>query len=315
MPSEETIANIEQLREVAKERDNLVAFVGAGASQPLGIKTWHELMKEMAEKFDTGIDVDKLKDEGKNYPEIASEIYRHIPSHDEYLDFLHQQFRPKKVEWAALHYLLIDRFRAIITTNFDTSFERAFMDRDIAFEIQKLPGFNPLDLLRKRTLVYLHGNNDECKYILRKEEYDVYYPSVSNAQNCSLELESFLREIIKNTTLVFVAFSFEDIYFFEFFKKVVKEELPEEENAHKDTFHKVHPRKAEQQGLLHFAIIPYTEDASEEVKAKQQEEINAIKDLGIKTILFDNSGENYTEITSIIRKLSPAEPVGGKTEG
>ena len=49
----------------------------------------------------------------------------------------------------------------------------------MSIRLQKLPNFNVLTLFKEKTIVYLHGNNDDKHYIFREEEYDSYYPSVS----------------------------------------------------------------------------------------------------------------------------------------
>ena len=52
--------NVELLKNTYREnKDRIVFFAGAGASIPLGLMNWKELLIEMNEKFKTKINIDK----------------------------------------------------------------------------------------------------------------------------------------------------------------------------------------------------------------------------------------------------------------
>ena len=281
--------NIKLLKEIIQgERKKVAVFVGAGVSDPLGIKTWKKLLLEMANEFNCEIDIEECISK-KGYPGTASEIYNHIGNHEDYLRFLHIQFEPTKCNFTSLHLKIIDFFHTIFTTNFDSAFEKAFYDKKRDFNTQKFPNFDPFTLFERPTIVYLHGNNDENKYIFRKEEYEVYYPSVSGNNNGSYELENFLKDVLSKISLVFIGFSFNDTYFKKFLKKALKEELLKEKKIHKRIFQVNHPRKS----VNHFVIMSNDEPAN----------IDEIKKIGLRVILYEK--EKYVEIEYVIDKLTP----------
>lgn len=131
--------NIKLLKEIIQgERKKVAVFVGAGVSDPLGIKTWKKLLLEMANEFNCEIDIEECISK-KGYPGTASEIYNHISNHEDYLRFLHIQFEPTKCNFTSLHLKIIDFFHTIFTTNFDSAFEKAFYDRERYFNTQSSP--------------------------------------------------------------------------------------------------------------------------------------------------------------------------------
>lgn len=266
----------------------IAVLVGAGASTPLGIKNWKDLLNEFGKKFNADIDVEEsIKTHG--YAETASKIYKIVDNHENYLKFLSEQFEPKSCNYTSMHEKIIDNFPTILTTNFDVAFENAFNYKEKTkgngFNIQKFPKFEHFSLFEKPTIVYLHGNNEERKYIFRKEEYDSYYPSVSKMDG-SNELEDFLKAIFTKLNLIFIGFSFDDTYFTSFLKKIVKETI-KEENIHETIFKQGHPR----QPVSHFVIIDNESNISE------------IERMGLNVILYEQG--KYTEIENILDKIMP----------
>lgn len=285
---------IQLLKETIQMNPKKIAvLVGAGASTPLGIKNWKDLLIEFGKKFNADIDVEEsIKTHG--YAETASKIYKIVNNHENYLKFLSEQFEPKSCSYTSTHAKIIDNFPTILTTNFDVAFENAFNYKDKikgkgnGFNIQKFPKFEHFLLFEKPTIVYLHGNNEERKYIFRKEEYDSYYPSVSE-MNGSNELEDFLKTIFTELNLIFIGFSFDDAYFTAFLEKILKEETIKEKNIHEKMFQQGHPRKP----VDHFVII---DDSSS---------VNEIEKMGLNVILYKKG--KHTEIDNIIDKIMPTE--------
>lgn len=292
--------NIQLLKNIIQSGNKVAIFAGAGASVPLGIKTWKDLLSELAKRFSVNINIEECII-NKGYPGTASEIYKRINNHDDYLNFLSEQFEPQTCEYTSLHIKIIKNFQAIFTTNYDNAFERAFIDIEKVkgedFKRQNFPNFDPFTLFDKPTIVYLHGNNDERIYIFRKEEYDIYYPSISGNNGGSHELEDFLRGIFKKINLIFIGFSFDDSYFIGFLTKVLKE-MEIESKIHEDIFERKHPREH----VTHFAIIS-DDDASN---------INEIKKIGLGVITYEK--EKHRQIGLILEKLTPIV-VGDIEEG
>jgi len=136
----------------------VAAFVGSGLSIPLGIKSWDELLEDMAEEFDTGLDVKQLIFQ-KGYPKTASEIYNSIGNHEDYLKFLKSQFEPRIDLFSPKHLQIISFFRIILTTNFDSCIENACEFLGNRPNIQKLPYFDLLNLSRADTPTINHPHD------------------------------------------------------------------------------------------------------------------------------------------------------------
>lgn len=223
--------NILMLKEKMAKRENVAVFVGAGASKFLGIKTWKEIIQEMNEELGPIPDY-KESIRNRGYPRTATAIYEVRNDENLYKSFLKNQFIPKSGSHYSLHSKLLTTFKIILTTNFDTSFEKAFDDLNNYLErsghdpnkknVQKLPEFDANIDQDDFTIIYLHGNNDDEIYIFKQEEYEFYYPSKYGGTHIS-RLETFLTEIIEKFTLVFIGFSFTDEAFLYFFKKILKD--------------------------------------------------------------------------------------------
>ena len=285
--------NINLLKRVVKEGEFVAAFVGSGPSTSVGIKSWDDLLSDMAREFHVDMDVKKIIDQ-KGYAEAASEIYRHIEDHDSYLDFMQRQFRPTNDPFSPKYSLIVRNFPLILTTNFDICIEKACEFEKISFHVQKLPDFNEFELFQQDaiTIVYLHGNTKDNKYIFLKEDYDQYYPSISNL-NGSKDLEHFLRSILKRITLVFIGFSFNDRYFYKFFRKIVKEEILQDRITHQKRFRTHHPRP----DVNHFILISKSEDFDELKK-------DELKKIGLKCIWY----EQHIDIWNILERVFDLEP-------
>lgn len=288
--------NIDALRDIVRTNSDAVAvFVGAGASIPLGIKGWDDLLKSFASTYEVSLDIEKsIKDIG--YPGTASQIYEQVGDHDKYLDFMSKQFEPRNCRYTSLHETLIENFKVILTTNYDAAFETYCQKKGLLIELQKLPNFNILTLFSRPTIVYLHGNNDERKYILRAEEYDSYYPSISMKEG-SHELESFLDTLVSNAVIVFIGFSFKDTYISKFLAKSISEKI-KDRAIHQSVFKKDHPKS----NLQHFVII----------SDEEKEIINEIEQIDSFRIITYQNGF-HVEIEKILESVMPTT-FGGSLE-
>lgn len=236
MKLDENKRNINILRDIIQENKKVIAIVGAGTSKTLGIKNWHELLEDMNKEFGSNIDITRSIVEN-GYAKTATIIYNSIEkkiTKDSYNTFMRKQFETKTTNYVGVHMEIFNIFKIILTTNYDTSFERAFEARkriiessrnqcDEKLKIWKLPYFKITEILSDLPLlVYLHGNNEENKYVFLEDEYKHYYPSYYNSQMPS-ELENFLRDIFYNFYLVFIGFSFNDIHFCKFYERIIEE--------------------------------------------------------------------------------------------
>ena len=236
--------NIDILRDIIQKDKRVAAFVGAGTSKTLGIKDWPELLEEMNKEF--GADINIIKSINKyGFVGTATIIYNSRKKRETkhlYNTFMHKQFEPKCTKYTGAHIEILNTFKVILTTNYDVSFENAFNAQERYFkkrgyesneklEKWKLPYFKITEiLLHPHLLVYLHGNNDEKRYVFLEDEYKCNYPSNYIDNPSPSELERFLRDVFNDFTLVFIGFSFSDENFCNFFERVMKEFQANREN-------------------------------------------------------------------------------------
>jgi len=295
MSNDESEINKERLKKIVQEGKDVAFFIGSGPSIPVGIKKWDELLMEMAERFKCNINV-KNSIRAIGYPATASEIYKQSINDDlDYLDFLHKQCESKDCDYTNIHSTIIETIKTIetlktiITTNFDTVFEDAFADAEIKPKIQKLPEFNSFNLLKKSpTIVYIHGNSETNTYIFRKEEYDAYYPSISQqTQDISYRLERFLQEVFSHINLIFIGFSFDDYYFTEFLNKVLHEFVIAEMKTDEKILNISHSRES----VEHFAIVEETQEA----------QLEKMRKIGLRIIMYEKG--KHKQISRILKDL------------
>ena len=268
--------NVELLKNTYREnKDRIVFFAGAGASISLGLKSWKDLLIEMDEEFKTNINIDDYIIKF-GYPETASAIYDEITIKEEYTNFLCEKFDIKNAiaRFNSITKSIVNNFDTILTTNFDSSFENAFRDKnfplveyglDKNINIQTLPKFDTVNISTKDyTVIYLHGNQESRRFIFRKEEYEYFYRTNYNKEPS--ELEEFLKEIFKNFSVIFFGFSFNDLNFKKYCEKILIEEFEERKAKYYNLYNQKYPIELRK----HFVFI-----TPEEVKDTLSElEIN-----------------------------------------
>jgi len=255
--------NIELLKNIYKDnRDRIVFFAGAGASISLGLMSWKDLLKEMNKKLKTKINIDKYINKF-GYPETASAIYDKIISKKEYVNFLCEKFDiiNARSRFDSITKSIVNNFKTILTTNFDSSFEQAFKDINYALEkyghekknikIQSLPKFDIVDIsTNDATVIYLHGSKDSRRFILRKEEYQHFY--CTNYDKEASDLEDFLKGIFKNFSVIFFGFSFNDLDFKKYCERILIKEFEQRRAKFSNIYSEPYPIKLR----THFVFIP-----------------------------------------------------------
>lgn len=265
----QNIPNIGELRSLLQSNEKrTAAFIGAGLSVEVGIDSWKNVLTKMAQKYSPKINIDKRRGEGVTYPQIAAEICKCIP-YEDYRDYLAEQFKPKDLPFALIHTKVTAAFKIILTTNYDAGFEEAYKAHnqvnklhnlpEIDYCKQKLPNFKFDEILLKPVIVYLHGNNDDKRYIFKQDEYESYYPANYGIKKHSI-LEKYLNDIFDNYNIVFIGFSFDD----EDFNKCFQRSLVENKKKRQEqisTIEVVHHEKNIYDGKCpkYFAIIPRNE--------------------------------------------------------
>lgn len=177
-------------------RDHLVLFVGAGVSANSNLPSWTGLVKEFA----TGLGINR---------EIRSDDFLKIPQYyynqrgkNEYLKKIIEIFdtplSPNKIH----DYILKFKPRHIITTNYDNLIEQAieknFMFYDSVKEDLDLPYSS-----NGRMLIKMHGDLSKKNIVLKEDDYLNYSTEFKL-------IESYVKSIFINNTVLFVGYSLQD---------------------------------------------------------------------------------------------------------
>lgn len=177
-------------------KDHLVVFVGAGVSANSNLPSWSGLIKEFA----SGLGIDR---------EIGSDDYLKIPQYyynqrgkNEYLKKIMEIFNVPLSPNIIHDYILKLKPRHIITTNYDNLIEQAiekhFMFYDTVKEDLDLPYSS-----NGRMLIKMHGDLIRKNIVLKEDDYLNY------STNFKL-IESYVRSIFINNTVLFVGYSLQD---------------------------------------------------------------------------------------------------------
>jgi hypothetical protein len=230
-----SLENLQLLLYSHKDRP-CVSFVGAGASVSLGIPLWDELLKKLLKiAQETGFAKEFETDPFK-WPDFTEEIYQHLENHGSEHLYEETIINSLKHRTNSTSLTLVKMILAIekhITTNFDVSIENAY--NFVNFISEHLNGKSKYsfstnhlssELLNKfydSNISYIHGNVNDRKFVLRKRDFDLFYPSVSFNKNSLPWIEDFLTNTYKSHSIFFIGFSFNDRYLKKFFLSRVAE--------------------------------------------------------------------------------------------
>jgi len=296
-------------RELAR-LPNFIVFAGTGLVAGTGISdSWKKLMQALAEEVGVGIG-GKSEDE---YPDVAEDVYEKLRSEGKgqrYDDIIKEALTPTEIRWSPHAMEVIETTNWIVTTNFDNIIEASIFKRDAIKQrtsnprIINLPNLEKVDGFDRETLTYLHGSAHNNYIILRRQQYDNYYPSVSgkNGPTC---IEEYLEFIYRNYPIVFVGFSFRDRYVRACFANIHARMAWQDEDASRQVgYQRVLPNIPQ-----HYALIrrlrpeDYSKrenyDADCETYKKIQQDLKAIN---INFIWYHNHIE-WTQSFEKIREL------------
>ena len=222
----------ENIMSIAKElaKKDFIVFAGAGVPRKAGIPDWRSLLKALlgTNPLDN-FDIDNINPKG--FPDIAQKIFNSLKQQnreDEYYKVIKDNINPTEVPYSTEQFEIVTTTNWIVTTNFDTTFESAFKKKFQVESVNKspyvesLPEFSMKEQFLKESIVYLHGRANERFIIFKTDDYEKYYPSVSQKTGAK-DVEEYLKYIFKNYTIVFVGFSFNDFYIRNAFKNTYME--------------------------------------------------------------------------------------------
>jgi hypothetical protein len=282
------------LEKLHRQGEPLAAFIGAGAAKPTGILDWKELLWRL------GTRVGMLEKEVTNrigeigYAKTASYICSKYQCDDDFFTAVGDLCDATNTETTSLLIRVSEWFRLVITTNFDKSIEEAFVIQHShgGFDCQTLPDIDFAKTeTRRPTLIYLHGHQSKGRYVLREEEYRVFYPSHYSSVDGVSKVEDFLKDLAGHVSTVFVGFSFEDEAFVNVLNKTRRTIIYQSERERERLSTLGKQWEPERQLLPHcFAFIETSNDGPDHRKRLEE-----LRRMGIQSIPYPEGKHIYIE--------------------
>ncbi len=294
-----------------------VSFIGSGVSKPLGIYDWDNLIddllkvaKELGFKGTTPTNKNK-------YPDFAEDLYKFLKREKKqslYFDTITKRMTPHLNSTSLTLVYMALSLDVHLTTNFDRSIEYAyhfiadlstFFSSTNKYEKPTLYYLNDLDTAANGSRIYyLHGSVNEKIYILKKTDYDMFYPSVSNQQRSSVRrLEDCLKYFYEHKNIIFIGFSFEDPYVKTFFFDIAKE--VERERRATSSFYSQGGQGCSHREIKHFLLI---EEGNKFIEEYNNEIFSELKEYHLYPVIYQNNKHIFLEC--LFKKL-----IGKVTEG
>jgi hypothetical protein len=248
-------------------RSEFVSFTGAGVSIPLGISDWDNLIDDLLkEASQIGFHESKpsSKSEYPGFVESIFKVFEKAGKTSSYFGTITKRMVPSINSTSLTLIYLVFSLDIHLTTNFDGSIEQAYrFSGQIAdfLSVTKQYGDPSLYFLKDLdtsskgpSIYYLHGSVNEGIYILKKSDYDMYYPSVSKLSGVSIRgLENCLKYFYEHKNIIFIGCSFEDPYVRSFFFNLAKE--VEKERLLTNGFYGQGGQSCSYKDLRHYLLI------------------------------------------------------------
>ena len=203
----------------AQENNQLVLFVGAGASIDSGMPSWKDALdiikKRLGydEKEDQVVPQDPLK---------IPQYYFNQRSKNEYTNLIRKIFKfDKTLPTTSLHQKLMKfNTSTIITTNYDHLIEQAAEENGEAMQVISSDTDLPYKNLGKE-LIKMHGDFEHDNFVLKEDDYLNY------STNFKL-IENYIKSIIGTKVVLFIGYSFNDPdikQVFKWSKEILKDDM------------------------------------------------------------------------------------------
>ncbi|WBW98086.1 SIR2 family protein [Oceanirhabdus sp. W0125-5] len=190
--------NIKKIRE-AVDAGKLVMFVGAGVSMNSKLPSWFKLIQKFSKSLGIETNSHMTSDD---YLRIA-QYYYNERGRKEYYDEIYNIF-DKKCEPNLIHEKILNlNPKHIITTNYDDLIEQAIEKSNLYYDVicedKDLPYAQ-----NNRLLIKMHGDLKRKNIVLKEDDYLSY-------SNQFKLIETYLKALFVNNTIVFVGYSLQDI--------------------------------------------------------------------------------------------------------
>lgn len=191
-------------REIREHR--VILFVGAGLSRPLGLPSWGELIKHMAQEL--GFDHDVLVGPSADYLQVA-EFYKLKKGNiGELRSWMDRSWNVSddKLRASKVHQQIVDlKFPLVYTTNYDNNLERAFELHGV--QVSKIASV--IDIANAKPghthVIKFHGDfADDSSLVVTETDYFERLEFES-------PLDLKLRSDVLGRTILFVGYSLKDL--------------------------------------------------------------------------------------------------------
>lgn len=180
----------------AMSNNQLVLFVGAGASVDSGMPLWEDAINKIAEKM-------PLIDEQKDALKIP-QYYYNARGKKEYIQLMRDVFRCEdNLLPTKLHKKILDfQTTTIVTTNYDRLIETAAADNGEVIRVIRQDVDMPYKKSR-RELIKMHGDFKHDNFVLKEDDYLNY------SRNFKL-IETYVKSLIGSQVVLFIGYSLND---------------------------------------------------------------------------------------------------------
>lgn len=185
----------------AQENNQLVLFVGAGASIDSGMPSWNKAVDKIKKRLGYEEKDDQLLPAN---PLKIPQYYFNQRGKNEYTNLMRKIFKyGETLPTTKLHQKLM-KFNAptIITTNYDYLIEQAAEENGEAIQVIS----SDIDLAYKnlgKELIKIHGDFEHDNFVLKEDDYLNY------SANFKL-IENYVKSIIGTKVVLFIGYSFND---------------------------------------------------------------------------------------------------------
>lgn len=285
-------------------KTEFVSFIGAGVSKPLGISDWDNLIDDLCKVANELGFKDTIPTDKNKYPDFAEKLFDFLREKNRqplYFDTITKRMTPHFNSTSLTLVYMTLSLDVHLTTNFDRSIEYAyhfivdfskFSSSSNKYEKPSLYYLSDLNTASNGPRIYyLHGSVNEKTYILKKSDYDMFYPSVSKQKISAVKkLEDCLKNFYKYKNIIFIGFSFEDPYVKKFFFDLAKE--VEREHRATSSFYSQSGQSCSHREIKHFLLI---EEGNKFIEEYNNEFFSKLKNYNLYPVVYQKNKHIFLE--------------------
>lgn len=299
--------NFNSLLELYQESASIfVAFIGAGISASIeGVPDLKNLYASWCKKYGY------LEDSEGELPDSFGALYEQIENKENFDKELFDAVIPKNTRATSTHLEIARAFDCFVTTNYYDPIEDGFRQKQDFTKAQpeELTRYHfvfPSKEKTKYTLTYLHGNPHMGFCVIRKRDYQYFYPSLYERHAGVYVVENSLSSILTQRTVVFLGSSLEN--HLRKFLQYLLAKITKENSSKLETEQK-------REVKIHYWITSdleikkYLETAPKEKKKEFEEKyFNDYKEINIKPVIYTGGHIFIEDLCKTLAKLCEPKP-------